>query len=269
MISLMFKILADAAPWRKTVTQDLPKDAKKAGSEAGKEFGQQMKSAIMSYIGAGAVLGALKDQATKAAEIMKEAAASRLGVEAFQELKAASDATGMSMEEIQKLAQQLPAEFEAMMKPIRESGKILSSEQIQELAQIKDVMIDAASAAGRLFSFVWKTGKVIASTVSAGAMAGAGAVASGLGGALGSDRLSQAGRFLTTTAEVSAEDMLNGGTAAPSGNPALAFSSAATQQKQFNDWWESVGGPEASRSGGSDATAAEIRSLHSTIRDRL
>ena len=63
MISLIFKILADATGFNKTLKTDLPATAKeggkKAGNEAGgsfgKEFGNQVKGAVMAAIGVSAI----------------------------------------------------------------------------------------------------------------------------------------------------------------------------------------------------------------------
>jgi DNA-binding ferritin-like protein len=269
MISLLFKIFADAAPWRKTVTQDLPKDAKAAGSAAGKEFGAQMKAAVVSYIGAGAILGVLKTQATKAAEIIREAGQSGLGVEAFQELKKASEATGLSIEQIQKMARELPADFEAMMEPIRKNGGIISEADAQSLAQVKAAMDEATNSAGKLFATLWEGGKALGNMVVNGAFAGAGAVASAAGRTFGSERLTEAGRFLSTTADIGAERMQGMHASPLSTNAAQSFAARARQIDEGNQWWESVGGNQDWSKQSNDVAAREIRAMHATLRERL
>jgi len=258
MISLLFKILANASPWRKVVTQDMPKDAKKAGKEAGhgagKEFGQQMKSAVMSYLGAGAVLGALRSQATRATEILRDAASQDLGTVAFQELELAAKASGMAIKDIQEMALQLPAQFEAMMKPIRENGGILGEDQVKELAQIKQVMDEASNAAAKFFSIIWKTGKFAAEFATYVGMF-LGATALQVPAAFGHRRSEELSRDIGTQAVVGIERMV-GRTPDPlAGQPDLNSDAAANfareskRKKDFDDWWESVGGPEASMLG--------------------
>lgn len=246
MISLLFKILADASPWRKTVNEELPKDAKKAGkdagSAAGKEFGAQMKSAVMSYLGAGAILGALRTQATKATEILRDAQQSGLDPQGFQELTKASEETGKSIEELQRLARELPKDFDAMMKGIRERGGFFTQEDLESLREVKNAMDEASNSAGKLFAYIWNGSKAIASMAANGAMAGAGAVASTLGSVTGSERLSEAGRFLTTTADIGAEQ-INAGTPRPRDRTATSrFMDRARMVDEGNRWWDSVGG---------------------------
>lgn len=263
MISLLFKILADATGWRKVVNEQLPKDAKKAGKEAGfsagKEFGQQMKGALMSYIGAGAVLGALQTQATRAADILREAASQDVGAVAFQELDMASKASGMSIKEIQKMALELPEQFEAMMKPIRESGQILSKEQVAELAQIKSIMAEAAISAGKLFAFLWQAGKVYSALFGAAKFASYGSEITRIGSiveaATGNKVLSTLGRSMLQNAGDTAGAAVAGrADASTSETPVNQFvrdSNTRAKELEFNQWWESVGGQEASMLGGS------------------
>lgn len=246
MISLLFKILADASPWRKVVNEQLPKDAKKAGAEAGhgagKEFGNQMKSAVMSYLGAGAILGALRTQATKATEILRDAQQAGLDPQGFQELTKASEETGKSIEELQRLARELPEDFDAMMKGIRERGGFFTQEDLENLNQVKAAMDEASNSAGKLFANLWNGAKSIANMAANGAMAGAGAVASTIGSATGSERLSEAGRFLTTTADIGAEQ-INAGTPRTRDRTTTArFIDRARMVDEGNRWWESVGG---------------------------
>lgn len=246
MISLVFKILADAAGWRKTVNEELPKDAKRAGAAAGhgagKEFGNQMKSAVMSYLGAGAILGALRTQATKATEILRDAQQAGLDPQGFQELTKASEETGKSIEELQRLARELPEDFDAMMKGIRERGGFFTEDDLQSLREVKTAMDEASNSAGKLFAYLWNGSKSIANMAANGAMAGAGAVASTLGSVTGSERLSEAGRFLTTTSDIGAEQMVAGTPGARDRSAASTFIDRARAVDEGNKWWEQAGG---------------------------
>lgn len=210
MISLLFKILADATGWRKVVTQDMPKDAKKAGKDAGKaagsEFGQQMKSALMSYIGAGAILGVFNQQITKARETMTGAADAGASIEGFQVLQKMMEATGKSLEDLQKLAKDSPEAFKALADAAEQLGGIVPEADIKRLAEAKIKIGEFTSGVAQGFAFLTDTIR----QAWYGLNAGLGAVESFVGNVTGSSALKERGAKLTSYAEAGAEKMING-----------------------------------------------------------
>jgi hypothetical protein len=156
MISLIYKIYGDINPIRKALTVDAPAAAAKGGSEAGKLMGAQFKSAILRYVGAGAVLGLVTQLASKAAETLKGAQKAGLDVEAYQELQKAVEQTGLSMEELLEKAKLVPKEFEEMMRSIRAQGGIISKGDVENLNEVNDMMTSIKSGALAFFASIWQ-----------------------------------------------------------------------------------------------------------------
>lgn len=274
ILKLLYSIGGDINPLKRELAR-VPQDAKDVGKKAGvelnkgivegqksggakpgdsgvaKELGGQLKGLVMSYVGIGAVVGKVMQQAQRAQDISSKASQMDLGVEAWQELQAAAEKSGMAIEEVQRMARELPDDFAAMMEPIRESGGIMKSEDVESLTEVKKAIDEASNSAGKLFANLWSGGKALANLVANGAFAGAGGAASKLGEMFGSERMQNAGRFLTTTAEIGAEQLVAGKQPSSVERTAVErFSRKAKEKAEFDAWWESVGGPEASKLGG-------------------
>jgi hypothetical protein len=181
MISLLFKILADAAGFNKVIKTDLPatakeggkKAGKEGGSEFGKEFGSQVKGAVMSMIGAGAILGAVKSQIQNAAKLTKEAAREGIPVEAMQELQRAAEATGSSIESLRDAAPEVASEFMALIEAIKASGGIIDAETVKRLSDLeKDLKSLTGSVAVIIGPIVTAVSTVLELLIRAGQVVG-------------------------------------------------------------------------------------------------
>jgi len=201
MISLIFKILADATGFNKTIKTDLPATAKeggkKAGNEAGgsfgKEFGNQVKGAVMSVIGAGAILGAVKNQITNAAKLTKEAAKEGIPVEAMRELEIAAEAVGMSVEELRSAAPLVVRQFIELMDAVKASGGIIDEATVKQLAELNADLKNLSSSVAVVIGPIVK---VVSATLEVMLRTGRviGGSAANLGGmAVGNRELRQAG----------------------------------------------------------------------------
>lgn len=163
MISLIFKILADATGFNKTLKTDLPATAKeggkKAGNEAGgsfgKEFGNQVKGAVMSAIGVSAIAAAIRKSVEDAKGIATEAAKGGISVEAAQELQRASKISGLSVDEIKASATTAPEQFSALMRYAQKTGgPKMAESDVEELTSIGSGFSGAGSAIGIIASKV-------------------------------------------------------------------------------------------------------------------
>lgn len=176
MISLLFKILADAAGFNKVIKTDLPatakeggkKAGKEGGSEFGKEFGNQVKGAVMSVIGAGAILGAVKTQIQNAAKLTKEAAKQGIPVEAMRELEIAAEAVGMSVDDLRSAAPAVVGQFIELMDAVKASGGIIDEETVKKLselnADLKNLSSSVAVVIGPIVKVVSATLEVLLRT---------------------------------------------------------------------------------------------------------
>lgn len=144
MPSLTYTFRGDTSPLRQA-SQKLGPMFREAGKVAGKEFGNQFKSLAMSFIGLSAIKSTLQKVVQDALRIDQGALASGLGVEAFQELEKAAQLTGLSVEELRKVAPEAAAEFTRLMDTVRESGGILSKETVDQLANAADMFAQAFS----------------------------------------------------------------------------------------------------------------------------
>lgn len=184
MISLLFKILADAAGFNRTMETELPATAKKGGEKAGKEaggtfgkeFGSQVKGAVLSAIGAGAIVAAIKKTLEEAADIAKESAQGGISVEATQELRRASKLTGLSVEQLKASATTAPQEFSALMRYVQKTGgPALDKADVETLTSAKGVF----SGFGDIFSKgVAKAGSFLGGSLAGAASSVAAGVAS-------------------------------------------------------------------------------------------
>lgn len=150
MIGLLFRIGGDNSPFKKAMN-DTKATARQKGGEVGKEFGTQFKSAVMSFIGAGAIIAALKKAMTAAVKIEQGAIKLDISTDAFQELTKAAELLGMSVDELKEVAPKAAKEFEDLMQTVRDSGGIIDANAVSALADASDVF-DQATA--RLYEIV-------------------------------------------------------------------------------------------------------------------
>ena len=159
-VRMMFEISGDSTHLLKAITGAMNKGeqaakvgGQKAGSEFGKEFGNQVKGAIMSAIGIGAITAAIKKSVTDAQVIAKEAATSRISVEAAQELQRAAKLTGMSVEDIKASATTAPKEFSALMRYVQKTGgPKLDAADVEQLTSTGDLFSGLGSAISKVFA---------------------------------------------------------------------------------------------------------------------
>lgn len=161
MISLIYKIGGDVNPFKQAVTKDVPAAAAQGGSEAGKFFGQQMKSAVLRYIGAGAILSLLTKVAQDAVTTIRDATKEGLGIEALQEYRLAAEATGKSIAEIRKQALLAPGPFAEMMESFRKSGLIIKEADVRNLAEAAEAWTRIKLAAVAVFAGIASIAKWI------------------------------------------------------------------------------------------------------------
>jgi hypothetical protein len=143
MISLIFKILGDATGFKRTVNKEVPDAAREAGKKAGhqagatfgKEFGQQLKSGIMMFVGAGAIIAAIRKEIEEATKLKSEATAAGIGVEEMQMLEKAAELTGMTVKEIQKTALLASESFVKLMEAVQGTGGIMDKATVELLVQ--------------------------------------------------------------------------------------------------------------------------------------
>lgn len=156
MPSITYTFRGDISPLRQA-SQKLGPMFREAGKVAGKEFGNQFKSLAMSFIGLSAIKSTIQKVVQDALRIDQEALKSGLGIEAFQELEKAAQLTGLSVEELRKVAPEAAAEFTRLMDIVRESGGILSKETVEQLANAADMFAQAfakiAPVLGGLLAF--------------------------------------------------------------------------------------------------------------------
>lgn len=213
MISLLFKFFGDSKPL--VAEGDKAKAAlSKKGGEVGKAFGEQFKGAVMGFVGAGAIIGAVRKMAQDAVRIRAEAAIEGVGVEEFQKLEIAAKSVGMSVSELREAAPGLASEFAALMDAVESSSGIMDAGTVKNLA-------DAAAELGKftgpisqlvaglvhVLSFVRAVGEKALTAAAGGAMTLAGKVISRFTG----DRsLEQAGKDLSRDAFATPVDDLMG-----------------------------------------------------------
>jgi hypothetical protein len=113
------------------------------GKAAGKELGNQFKSAVMSYIGAGAIIGAARKLMATAQRLTSEAATEGVDVEALQELKEAAELTGMTIKDLREAAPESIEKFSELMEAIQKSGGILDAQVVADLQEASDAFEEA------------------------------------------------------------------------------------------------------------------------------
>jgi len=141
MIGLLFKIGGDSSPFRAEV-EKTKNAAKSGGNVVGKLFGEQFKSAVMSFLGAGAVIASIRNAIGTAIKIKDGAFKLGVDAEAFQELEKAALALGMTVEELRDASPSVGKEFVDLMGVIRQKGGIISDEDVQVLQNLSDALDD-------------------------------------------------------------------------------------------------------------------------------
>lgn len=139
MLGLKINIGGDTSQLRGAMAK-AKGEAVSGGIGAGKAFADQFKAGMMRFIGAGALISALKNAAQQALQVQTGSIKLDLDPEAFQELTKAAELLGMSVEELQTVAPTVAKEFDALMESIREGGGILDSETVATLADTADAM---------------------------------------------------------------------------------------------------------------------------------
>lgn len=175
MISLIFKILADATNFNSTLKRQMPRTAQEAGKEAGKkggevfgkEFGQQVKGAILASVGVGAIAAAIKKAVDDAASIAKDAATSGASVEGEQVIARIAKITGMTAEDVRKNAASDPSGFMAIAKRVEEAG-VLSSEQIGKINEGRSLFDEAKTKLGTKLALATSGGVNLADSLLSG-----------------------------------------------------------------------------------------------------
>jgi len=249
MFRLIFKILADAAGFNRTLKTDMPAAAKEggkraghaAGSEMGKVMGAQIKAGIMRYLGAGALLGALTKFATDASEVVKGAMQKGLSTDAFQEMQKAMELTGLSYDELVEKASLAPAEFTKLMETIRANGGIIPQDAIDGLKQTKELM-DGMKSDSMVGLY-----KILDAIRQAwyGLHAGLGAAYETVGAATGNYPLMARGQRFSRYANEGAENMVGvPSIAGDASSPARDFLKASGRNPAagFDAQWEAMGG---------------------------
>lgn len=243
MFKLIFRILADATGFNRTLKTDLPVVAKESGNKAGKAagdemskvMGAQLKAGIMRYLGAGALLSVATKAVMDAATMMADAVKLGLDPEAYQELTKAIAMTGLTMDELRKKAVETPEAFAKLMETVRAQGGILPKETIEQLVQAKVAMDELREATSKA------TGYIATKLLQAwyGMQAGFGAALETAGGigsyGVGTDNpLSRWGQMYSNTARNAAERM-NGIPQLESGAPGPAFLEASKREQAAKD----------------------------------
>lgn len=234
MISLIFKILADASPFR-SVLKGLPN----VGAQAGSMIGQQFKAGIMRYIGAGAVLGGISSLASEASSIVKDAMSKDMGIEEFQVLTKAAEMANMTLEELLKTARDAPQDFKVLTDAARESGTVMSEDSVRKLSNLKDRAESTKGFFADLASYaVTQTEKAFY-----GAFSGVGKAYDSLAKAYGAPSLTpRAPSWMTQFGEAGAETLTRLENPSLYANPVGDASRSLSQIQQGNAWWESAGG---------------------------
>lgn len=242
MLSLLYRIAGDVNPLRQSLKEG-EKAAKVSGGIMGKEIGGQLKASVMRYIGAGAILGELSKLAEKSSKILSGAAERSVGVEAFQELALAAEKSGLSIEQIQNLARELPVDFAKMMDGIRQGGGIIPEDEVRRFAEIKATMNEIQGVAGKIFSSLWGGGKALAMGAANALHVVSGKIAQGI--STPGSRLNEAGRFLENTGNIGFEQMFSGTPMTSTGpSTAEAFGTKGSAKLKSDAFWESIGGNE-------------------------
>lgn len=112
MISLLFRFFGDSTPLKKEA-EKAKGEMSQAGASIGKEFGAQLKGAIMSTVGIGAIVGQIKKAAAEAMQGQMDAAAdvAGLGTRETIALTRAAKASGLTREQIMMTGRENPELF--------------------------------------------------------------------------------------------------------------------------------------------------------------
>lgn len=195
MISLIFKIAADAAGFNKTLKTEMPATAKESGKKAGKEsgsefgreFGSQVKGAVLAAVGIGAITAAIRDAVKTARDVADEASRTGLSPEATQELKKASELTGMSEQQLRETAVQAPKEFSALMESVRANSVTLNKGEVGQLTDVGSMATLGKEVLNKLVANLMSA--VVASSGTTGSLKAASDLSAGIGGFTGNKTL--------------------------------------------------------------------------------
>lgn len=253
MLQLIYKIGGDINPLKKSLAH-APTEAAKAGKEAGsafgKELGAQAKGALMSFIGAGAIVGMFRQAMEQARNIAKQGEKTGLGSLETQALNRASERTGLTPDELLARGRANPAAFAKLMSGIEAQGGFLGEGQVSALVAGSEKAEGVANVgkgmAASALDFAMKYSPLAVGTraldyMSVGMNTLAGSGAEMLGRGFGSKRMMEASRFLTTTADVGAERLV-----------AEGFFGRGQEQSQS-----------------SKEVADAVRALHQTVAEKL
>jgi hypothetical protein len=120
--------------------------ASQAGKVAGKELGTQFKSAVMAYIGAGAIIGAARKLMGEAQKLTSDAMKEGVDVEALQELQKAAELTGMTIKDLREAAPDSIEKFTELMDAIQNSGGLLDKDVVEDLQFAADTLEEVTNS---------------------------------------------------------------------------------------------------------------------------
>lgn len=254
----------------------------------GTRIAHSFRERIVSTIGAAGITWAIKNELEKAHKVSVDAAKFGLDVETFQTLQRLAEATGNSVEDLANqfiLAKTTGTEFAKevgdAMRQLKNSGAILSAEDVAQMAKayqsIADLQAKAAPIVSTLASGLAGTINAVGSNKK-GIFAGliqntkewakimAGSALEGLGGLTDPEseigkKARETGAYLrrSVTANTNADDIEAGGTATES--PIEKLVRELQQQAATNAWWHAVGGDENWSSPKTKKTAEKSRAF--------
>jgi len=125
------------------------KDAEKAGKGIGQSIGStvqaQFKGTLLRFLGAGAVIGVVKNIMQQAVQIQRDALKEGISVEAFQELSKGAERLGISVAELRKAAPDIPS-FGRFMELIQSRGGIMDQKTIDAFNRLSDSLVTFTAA---------------------------------------------------------------------------------------------------------------------------
>jgi hypothetical protein len=244
MIGLLFRIGGDSSPLKKEL-EKTKVNAHEAGQVVGKEFATQFKGAIMSFIGAGAIVGFAKKTLQEALRIDKDAMRQGLNVEAFQELERAASAVGMTVEELREAAPMVADSFTKLLASVRESGGILDAKTVQQLADAAEQLKSTANLLVPIITEVVKYTNYKLGQMFSGFKAAAGAALVGTEAMGGGKAIGDIGRSLVESGRTTARDVAGGGSTVGQTRTraaAMGFRSALERQRFVSANREAIAG---------------------------
>jgi hypothetical protein len=178
MLNLFGKVSFDASGF----TQAMSKMKASAGP-AGAQIGQQIRGKMLEAFGAGAAIALFKQSIQRALEVKSGATKLGVGSDQFQALDAVAKAAGMSVDELAKsiekggpAADELASAVESARIEMEQTGQLINSETIDNLAALGDKFSQLAGKlapglamlvdwASRIYGFI---GRGVTAAVSGG-----------------------------------------------------------------------------------------------------